>query len=305
MLPASAPQPAFERTAAFPRWASGVLFSVGRPPRRETPVTDTYEALKPELVRAPRGNVPAGARLVRLRLPDRPGSLAGVTERFAAHRVDVLRLEVVAREDGFAVDDFLVSGPGLQSALADLRPDVLVLAERENVDLPDPGLAMAAACASVTFADNRRGAYTKLVEASLGLVFAEAGFVCIREPHDLLRPVASTVPKLPVIDGGQASLLHSALHSGASLSADGRVPWAPSALRDLLPGGAVAVVPGGESSFVVLTLVRRDEAPFVEAELARLAALVTVATGTLQLHDANVALARRHRAPVSWYAARP
>ena len=267
-------------------------------------MTDRYESLKPELVRVPRGNVPPGARLVRLRLSDRPGSLARVTERFAAHRVDVLRLEVVGREGGWAVDDFLVSGHGLQKALAELRPDAVVLAERENVDLPDPGLAMAAACASVTSADSRRGAYTKLVEASLGLVFAEAGFVCVREPHDLLRPVASTVPKLPVIEGGQPSLLLSALHSGACLTADGRAPWVPLTLRNLLPGGSIVAIPGGEPASLVLTLVRRDDAPFVEAELSRLAALVSVAVGTFQLHEANVALARRNRTGFNWYAAR-
>ena len=37
--------------------------------------------------------------------------------------------------------------------------------------------------------------------------------------------------------------------------------------------------------FIVLALVRDDETPFVAAELDRLAALVRVAAGTLQLHD--------------------
>ncbi len=256
----------------------------------------TPGVLRAELARLPRPSAAPGTRLIRLRLPDRPGSLAGVAERFAAHRVDVLRLEVVARDSGWAVDDFLVAGSALADALADLGPDVAVLANRENVDLPDPGLAMAAACAAVTFAESKRGAYTRLVEAALGLVFAEAGFVCVRETHGFMRPVASTVRGLPVAEGNGASLLSSALFSGECLTADSRAPWAPPGYRDRLPRGAVAAIPGGEPAYLVLALVRRDDAPFVQAELARLAALVTVAVGTLQLHETAAALTRGPRA---------
>ena len=35
----------------------------------------------------------------------------------------------------------------------------------------------------------------------------------------------------------------------------------------------------------MLTLVRRDDTPFVDAELSRLAALVRVTLGTLRMHD--------------------
>jgi hypothetical protein len=262
-------------------------------------VEDSQGVLQPELVRLPRTPVPPGARLIRLRLPDRPGSLAGITERFAAHRVDVLRLEVLSRGGSWAIDDFLVSGPGISDALADLGPDVVVLADREGIDLPDPGLAMAAACASVTFAETRRQAYARLVEAALGLAFAEAGFVCIRESHGFLRPVASTVAGLPVLEEDRASLLLSALHSGECLTADSRAPWAPAAYLERVPRGAVATVPGGDPPFLVLALVRRDDAPFVQAELSRLDALVTVAVGTLRLHDENLALSRRQRAPLN------
>ena len=64
------------------------------------------------------------------------------------------------------------------------------------------------------------------------------------------------------------------------------MPWAPDAFREPLPAGAVAAIPGGVPPFLVLALVRSDETPFVAAELDRLAALVRVASGTLQLHQA-------------------
>ena len=55
---------------------------------------------------------------------DRPGSLAAITRHLAEHGVNVLRLEVLDREAGWAVDDFLVSGAGLPAALAELEPDM-------------------------------------------------------------------------------------------------------------------------------------------------------------------------------------
>src|SRR6185295_12853991 len=117
------------------------------------------------------------------------------------------------------------------------------------VDLHDPALAMAGACATVTAAVTPREAYRQLVAAALELVFAEAGFVCVREGHGFLRPLAASVPDLPVLEDGATSLLRSAFFSGESLTADGRVPWAPDDVRERLPGGVVAAVPGGLPPF--------------------------------------------------------
>ena len=237
------------------------------------------------LVQAPRSRAPGDAHLVRLRLRDRPGALAAITERFAEHGVDVLGLEVLGREAGWAIDDFQVSGPGLFAALDRLGPEVSVLALRRGVDLLDPALSMAAACEAVTTAGHECETYARLLAGALGLVFAEAGFVCIREGYGFLRPVAATVTDLPALDETEASLICSALFSGECLAADGRVPWAPQSYRSVLPAGAVAAVPGGAPGHLVVALVREDVALFVSAELQRLAALVRVAVGTLALHD--------------------
>lgn len=255
---------------------------------------------EPARVQLPRARAPKGAELVRLRLPDRPGSLARIAGHFAAHGVDVLRLEVLGRRSGVAIDDFLVAGPGLDEALEGIGTHAAVLARRPGVDLRDPGLAMAAACASVTGAGTGREAHRSLVHAALELVFAEAGLLCVRQDDGLLRIAASTEPDVPLLlDGNAASLLASALYSGECLTADGRAPWAPPGYRDRLPLGAVAAVPGGSPPFLVLVLLREDPAPFVVAELDRLAALVRVAVGTLQLHDARVSTNGR-RAPAGF-----
>jgi hypothetical protein len=265
-----------------------------------TPLTPFFTAgtRSPALVTLPGRSAPRGARLVRLRVRDRPGSLAAVTGHLAEFGVDVIRVEVLNREACWAIDDLLLTGPRLDDALATLGRTAAVLADRLEVDLLDPGIAMANACASVTVAGTAREACRNLVRSALELVFAEAGCVCIRDGHSFLRPVASTVPDLPPLDDGPASLLRSALFSGECLTADGRAPWAAERFRAQLPQGSVLAVPGGSAPFLVLVLVRDDHAPFVSAEVDRLAALVRVAVGTLQLHDQHHA-ARRGRTAVA------
>ena len=62
-----------------------------------------------------------------------------MTAHLASHGVDVLRLEVVDRGGGAAVDDLLLSGERLAAALASLGPKAMVLGRRPGVDLRDPG----------------------------------------------------------------------------------------------------------------------------------------------------------------------
>jgi hypothetical protein len=258
------------------------------------PLTPYFSAgsRRPALVALPVGNAPQGARLVRVRVRDQPGSLAKIAGHLAEHGIDVVRLEVLVRESGWAIDDMLLKGSELDAALDSLGSTATVLAERSNVDLRDPGLAMASACAAITAAASQREAYRQLVRSAVELVFAEAACVCVREGYGYLRPIATTVSDLPPLEDGSASLLHSALASGECLTADGRAPWAAATFRERMPGGSVLAVPGGSAPFLVLVLAREDDARFVSTEVDRLAALVRVAVGTLQLHDQNLATTR-------------
>jgi ACT domain len=264
--------------------------------------TEGGDTRLPVAVERPRARAPRGAELVRLRLPDRPGSLAAVTGHLAAHGVDVLRLDVVDRGSGGAVDDFLLAGAGIDAALEALGGIAILLGRRAGVDLRDPGLEMAAACEGVTSARSGPELCGQLVRAALGLVFAEAGLLFADREPGLLAVVASSVPGLPVaVDNRGNSLISSALFCGQSLTADGRIPWAPASLREHLPPGSVAVVPGGSPPSLALALVREDNAPFVAAELERLAALMRVAAGAFQLHETTVIRSRIRAAarPVS------
>jgi hypothetical protein len=258
-------------------------------PRSSTWAAAGDDPRRPAPVELPRPRAPKGAQLVRLRLPDRPGSLAAVTAHLAAHDVDVLGLEVVDRSTRAAVDDLLLSGDGLAAALASLGPRAMVLGRRPGVDLRDPALAMAAACEAVSSARTAEEAHRQILAAALGLVFAEAGLLCVLREGGVLAVAASTVAGLPAaVDGRGPSLITSALFSGEPLTADGRVPWAPPTLRDRLPDGSVGVVPAGSPPTLALALVREDHAPFVPVELERLAALLRVGVATLGLHEATV-----------------
>ncbi len=193
------------------------------------------------------------------------------------------------RGPGGAVDDLLLSGAGIDAALASLGGTAILLGRRPGVDLRDPGLAMAAACEAIASARTGPALCGQLVRAALGLVFAEAGLLFADREPGLVAVIASSVPGLPVaVEGSGNSLVASALFCGESLTADGRIPWAPATLRELLPPGSVAVVPGGSPPSFALALVREDHAPFVAAELDRLAALMRVAAGTLRLHETTV-----------------
>ncbi|WBL36266.1 ACT domain-containing protein [Tepidiforma flava] len=50
----------------------------------------------------------AVVRSIRITMPDRPGALSAVTTALAAHRVDIVRLDVVSHEGEYVVDDLLL-----------------------------------------------------------------------------------------------------------------------------------------------------------------------------------------------------
>jgi hypothetical protein len=240
---------------------------------------------RPDPVEAPRARAPRGTELVRLRLPDRPGSLAAVTQHLASHGVDVLRLEIVDRAGGVAVDDLLLGGAALDECLATLGLHATVLARRPGIDLRDPGLAMADACEAVSSARTEEDAHGRVVNAALGLAFAEAGLLLVRRDGGLYAIAASTSADVPLaVEAASIPLVTSALFSGERLTADGRIPWAPAVLRAVLPPGSVVVVPGGSPPALALVLARADHAPFVAAEHERLTALMRVFVATLRLH---------------------
>jgi hypothetical protein len=220
-------------------------------------------------------------QLVRLALPDRPGRLALVATRFAAHGVNILRVEVVAGGDGTAVDDLLVVGGNLALALQELEADVEILGLREHASLPDPGIAMANALAGVSGAASLGVARHALLAAALELVAADGGVLLRDAGHGWLRPVAATAESLPPIRDDQPCLARSALSRSRAEIASPQEPWAPAAYTVGLGMGRVLIVPAGVPPFLALALVRHDAFPFVDAEVERVRALLQVTVGVL------------------------
>ena len=232
-------------------------------------------------------------QLVRLALPDRPGGLALVASRFAAHEVNILRVEVVEGGDGSAVDDLLVVGGNLTLALEELGEDVEILGLREHAELPDPGIAMADALAGISGAASLGAARHALLTAALELVAADGGVLLRDAGHGWLRPVAATAESLPPIRADEPCLARSAISRSRAETAGPQEPWAPVAYFVALGMGRVLIVPAGLPPFLALALVRHDSFPFVEAEIERVRALLRVAVGILgALGERNV------RAPV-------
>ena len=71
--------------------------------------------------------------LLRVVLPDRPGSLGSVASALGAAQADINAVEIVEKGDGFVIDDFMLSLP------AGHRPDTLVTAWRGQGPIAVPG----------------------------------------------------------------------------------------------------------------------------------------------------------------------
>ena len=191
--------------------------------------------------------------LIRMATPDRPGGLAVLTRLLAACGVDILSIEILGHREGVATADVLVSGGDLDRALRALDEDVRLLGRRSYGDLPDPGIAMAEACALVV--DERTpGA---LLEATLRLVGAEVGAV-YRVSDEGLEVLAEST-------GGLEGL--------AARAFDERV----AVFSEPVAGSAVAIPVGEDAPAVILALARAQSFPFQDAEVDRIDALASLA----------------------------
>jgi hypothetical protein len=209
--------------------------------------------------------------LVRIELPDRPGALGAVASRIGAVRGDVISIEIIRRQDGRALDEFV-----LELADAELVP--LLLSEIAEVD----GVAVVTVypvAAGVT--DQRLDAY-ETATAILGE----------RAPHGVLSALAARTRHeldaswVAVIDGEDHMVIASSGQPPAApwLSAHIRATTRPPAGPDDLgtpgvPGGD----PGGDIAWVHLAawdltlVVGRPAWPFGVRDRSRLRSLARLA----------------------------
>ena len=194
--------------------------------------------------------------LVRIELPDRPGALGAVASRVGAVRGDVISIEIIRRQDGRAVDEFVVE-------LADADHVPLLLAEIAEVD----GVSIEAVhpvSASVT--DQRLDAYD-----------TAAAIVEARRPHDVLVALASRTRHdldaswVAVVDGENQMVIASA---GQAPSA----PWLASHLRSsALNPEATDIASVHLASWDLTLMVGRPTWPFGARDRGRLSSLARLA----------------------------
>ncbi len=226
-------------------------------------------------------------RVIRITMPDRPGALSAVTASLAAHRVDIVRLDVVSHDGGSVVDDLLLaaeSADDITRASAGFLSEVTV---RTFEGLPgDPTIEMGTGLRRVAGAAPREAAMA-LVDAAATLLRADHAVLLAAGPDGELSALAATfeVPAVPL----EAPFAGRwALERGTPLAFPASDGWAPAELRQALGAAWVAVVPCGELRLLLVS--RSLSIAFYSGELERLHAFAEAADQVLRLHGEGAAL---------------
>ncbi|MBP2476929.1 hypothetical protein JOF53_005801 [Crossiella equi] len=213
--------------------------------------------------------------LIRVQLPDRPGTLGAVASALGEIGADILSVDVVERGAGLAIDDLVVELPSGR------LPDVLITAaesvEGVEVDAVRPYAGILNTHRELELVEEVAAEPRKGLE-----IFAEgvpriirAGWAVIvgtdakGQPHRLAASSAAPETRaieLPWLPLPKATVL------------DGEEPWVPDTWQEL--GTELAATPLGRADRVVL--VGRPGGPmFRAAEVARLAHLAGIVSVVL------------------------
>jgi hypothetical protein len=195
--------------------------------------------------------------LVRIELPDRPGALGAVASRIGAVRGDVVSIEIIRRQDGRAVDEFVVD-----LADADLVPLLLVeIAEVDGVSVETVHPV------SVGVTDQRLDAYD-----------TAAAILEERAPHGVLSALAART--CHELDASWVAIIDGENHM--VIAAAGRPPAAPWLAAHIRESSRVPT-DVGDIAWVHLAawdltlVVGRPTWPFGARDRSRLSALARLA----------------------------
>ena len=212
--------------------------------------------------------------LIRVQLPDRPGTLGAVASALGAIGADILSVDVVERGAGLAIDDLVVELPSGR------LPDVLITAaesiEGVEVDAVRPYAGVLDTHRELELVeevaeDPRNGlavfteGVPKIIRAGWAVVVSWDGSTARRLTSSSAAPESKlqTPPWLPL---ARATVL------------DGEDPWVPETWQEL--GTELAATPLGKPDRVLL--VGRPGGPmFRAAEVARLAHLAGIVSVVL------------------------
>jgi len=210
--------------------------------------------------------------LLRVALPDRPGTLGALATALGEAGADILSLDVVAHHDDVAIDDVLVDLP--MGRLADTLLTAVYQVEGASVESLRPWSGGADLRRDLelveAFAAEPCAAMTCLAEESPGVFRAGWGLLVIQEDgEDIARVLAGSAaaPEIKTLD-----LPVIPLKAGRRIG--NREDWVPDSWRAL--GTELAVVPVGRPERALL-LGRAGGPRFLDSEIMRLTHLAGLA----------------------------
>jgi hypothetical protein len=219
---------------------------------------------------------------VRVRLPDRPGSLGKVARTLGAAGADVVQMVVLERDAGRALDDLTVawpSGAGIERLCDGLAsiPGVEIIGVWPTAE---PQGAFPDAALLGQLAANPAGGLVILTDAVPAILSADwAG---------LLRPGRPGAP--PAADReGKADgpvVLHSSVGAFGDMDVPDVNPVRPRSFT-AKDGTQYTVVPIADGE-LALVVARTGAPPFHRSEVYRLAQLVSAAEAVLGAHRGAV-----------------
>jgi hypothetical protein len=208
-----------------------------------------------------------GVFLMRVALPDRPGSLGAVASALGTVRADIAAVEIVEKHEGFAVDDFMLHLPN------GVLPDSLVAActAIEGVDVvwlsyyPENWGLQADVDVLNEMAEHPAAAETILTDAAPEVFHATWALLVDRDTGRL----AHKTPLAPDLLPEQAHLFGALDAAHADDLVAGWLPdWGAT---------IVAVAPCRPPSTHTIVLGRAGGPAFLKSEIARLRHLAALA----------------------------
>lgn len=204
-------------------------------------------------------------RSIRIRMADRPGALSAVGAALAAHRVDIVRLDVVSHEDGTVVDDLFLAGDdeaALDRATSSFFGDVEVRPLRGFA--ADPVVGIGAALGAVASATGKGEALAAIAEGVQRFISCDTVAI-LRGSGEGGYDILFGPPGLPAISA-DATFAFRSLALLAELGTS--EPWAPPDFMAAFRAARVAAVPCGPGA--LLLVGRHESLKFYSGELSRL-----------------------------------
>ena len=199
--------------------------------------------------------------LVRIELPDRPGALGAVASRIGAVRGDVVSIEIIRRQDGRALDEFVVE-------LSDAELVPLLLSEIAEVD----GVSV----------DTVHPVSSGVTDQRLDAYETAAAILEARSPHDVLSALAARTRH--ELDASWVAIIDGEDH--LVIAAAGLPPAASWLARWVSGGGSADEAPNADRADIAWVhlpawdlslIVGRPTWPFGARDKGRLDALARLA----------------------------